>query len=79
MATGGIYNYHPNIEHPGAFINNQMASQQTPFFFGGSQVPINLDPSVKVPSQNMEGMGFKKTTHNLQRNSRILLPRVFKR
>jgi hypothetical protein len=56
-----------------------MASQQAPYFFGGSQVPINLDPSVKVPSENMEGMGFKKTTHNLQRNSRILLPRVFKR
>ena len=43
MSTAGIYNYHPKVEHPNAILH-QMDSDTTrpPFFFGGSQVPINL-------------------------------------
>lgn len=41
MSTSGIYNYHPKVEHPHSELY-QMNSQQAPFFFGGSQVPINL-------------------------------------
>ena len=43
MSTTGIYNYHPKVEHPNATFY-QMASdtEQPSFFFGGSQVPVNL-------------------------------------
>lgn len=37
----GFYNVHPTIgEFPAKFPG--MDSQQPPFFFGGSQVPLNL-------------------------------------
>jgi hypothetical protein len=44
MSTSGIYNYHPKVAHPNAVFPVQMASdtEQPPFFFGGSQVPVNL-------------------------------------
>jgi hypothetical protein len=71
----GIYNYHPNIAHPGAFIHNQMASQQAPFFMGGSQVPVNLGLKEQYEQpRGMEGQGFKKTTHSLFRRRGNLIP-----
>jgi hypothetical protein len=71
----GIYNYHPNIAHPGAFMHNQMSSQQTPFYMGGSQVPIglNLEEQFEQP-KGMSGEGFKKTTHSLFRRRGNLIP-----
>jgi len=43
MSTSGIYNYHPKVAHP-HMVFYQMASdtQQPTFYFGGSQVPVNL-------------------------------------
>ena len=71
----GIYNYHPNIANPGAFLHNQMASQQAPYFFGGSQVPIGLELDEQVEqSKGMQGEGFKKTTHSLFRRRGNLIP-----
>lgn len=71
----GIYNYHPNIAHPGAFLHNQMASQQAPYFFGGSQVPLELQLDEQVEQPNgMRGEGFKKTTHSLFRRRGNLIP-----
>lgn len=71
----GIYNYHPNIEHPGAFLDNQMRSHQEPFYFGGAQTPINLgfenDTNL---SYSMIGGGFKKTSHKLFRKDKMLIP-----
>jgi hypothetical protein len=60
MSTSGIYNYHPKVEHPKA-VMTQMASDchQPPFFFGGSQVPINLG--------HAHGSGFK----TLYKDSRL--------
>ena len=71
----GIYNYHPNISHQGAFLHNQMASHQQPFYLGGSQVPINLDynPQYK-PYAEIGGSGFKQTSHNLLRRRREIIP-----
>ena len=37
----GVYNYHIKVENPTKMLP-QMASHQPPFYFGGSQVPINL-------------------------------------
>lgn len=50
----GYYNYHPTISHPGSF-QVQTASQQKPFYFGGSQVPININPSLGT----INGSGIK--------------------
>lgn len=71
----GIYNYHANVAHPGAFLNNQMASQQAPFFMGGSQVPVglNLTPQYQ-PYKEIGGSGFKPTTHHLLRRRREIIP-----
>jgi len=43
MSTAGTYNYQPKVAHPNT-IFPQMASDtvQPAFFFGASQVPINL-------------------------------------
>lgn len=71
----GIYNYHPNIAQPGAFLHNQMASQQAPFFMGASQVPLGLNLEEQVEqSHGMNGEGFKKTTHSLFRRRGNLIP-----
>ncbi len=43
MSSAGTYLYWPKVEHPNAvFPQMASASLQPPFFFGGSQVPINL-------------------------------------
>jgi hypothetical protein len=57
MSTAGIYNYRPKVDNPNK-IFSQMESGgfQTPFFFGGSQVPINLG--------TIHGSGFKKSYYN---------------
>lgn len=53
----GIYNYHPTIGNPEEFTV-QTKSQQKPFYFGGSQVPINLD--MNNTNLNITGEGFGK-------------------
>jgi hypothetical protein len=73
MSTAGSYNVHVNILNPGKYLNNQMASQQKPFYFGGSQVPINLNPSLHQSSQS-SGSGFKPTTHSLYRERKNIYP-----
>ncbi len=52
----GYYNYHPTIEKPGTF-KVQTASQQAPFYFGGSQVPLSLGLDNHIYG---EGIGKKK-------------------
>jgi len=76
MSSSGIYNYHPNVEHQGAFINNQMKSHQKPFYFGASQVPINLssDLNKNIDYIGINGQGFNSTTHKLFRNKKYILP-----
>lgn len=43
MSTSGIYNYRPKLDH----LNEELPQMKSemynpPFYFGGSQVPINL-------------------------------------
>jgi len=54
----GFYNYHPTISEPGSFPV-QTASQQKPFYFGGSQVPINLHPEKLIKESQGKGIGRK--------------------
>lgn len=89
MSTAGIYNYHPKVAHPNK-VFPQMASDthQPPFFFGGSQVPINLGlatgSGVHTPyishiehmkSMNTKGRGINTT---VQKNHKIYLPKHMK-
>jgi hypothetical protein len=59
MSTAGIYNYHPKVEHPNSDLY-QMESQQPSFYFGGSQIPINLH-------LDSHGSGFR-TPHKFSYN-----------
>jgi hypothetical protein len=52
----GYYNYHPTIDEPGSFPV-QTASQQKPFYFGGSQVPVNL--GINNTNLHIQGNGLK--------------------
>lgn len=42
MSTSGIYNYHPKVEHPNAILPQMSSDGNRPFYFGASQIPINL-------------------------------------
>lgn len=85
MSTSGTYNYHPKVANENK-VYSQMLSEgyQKPFFFGGSQVPINLGIStgsgISTPyishSEHkkvlgMEGRGIATT---VQKNHKIYLP-----
>lgn len=89
MSTAGIYNYHPKVEHPNSVLP-QMTSDgfQTPFFFGGSQVPVNLGiatgsgihtPYISHVSHmkalGTQGRGIETT---VQKNHKIYLPKHMK-
>ena len=44
MSTAGIYNYRPKVDNPNAnFHQMDSDTSRPPFFFGGSQVPVNLN------------------------------------
>lgn len=85
MSTAGIYSYHPKVEHPNSELY-QMESQQPSFYFGGSQVPINLHleshgSGFRTPHKfsynKMKELGdnrkFNKTT--VDKNNNIRLPK----
>ena len=43
MSVSGIYNFHPKVVEPNKiFYQMESGEYQVPFYFGGSQVPINL-------------------------------------
>jgi len=87
MSTSGIYNYWPKVQNPSAILP-QMASdtEQRPFYFGGSQVPLNLGIHTGSGIQtkyvshvdeikNIEGKGIHTT---VKKNNKIYLPKVMK-
>jgi hypothetical protein len=44
MSVPGIYNFHPKVEQPNKiFYQMESGGYQVPFYFGGSQVPINTN------------------------------------
>ena len=86
MSTAGIYNYRPKVEHPNT-IFPQMESDgfQPAFYFGGSQVPVNLgihegsgintkyhSHVVAMKELPSKGKGIKTT---VSKNSKIYLPK----
>jgi len=89
MATpAGIYNYHPKVDNPNKiFYQMESGEYQPPFYFGGSQVPINLHVAhgsgirkpyeCSVANRNMtpvKGHGFGcglKTTSKKSDNIRL--------
>ena len=60
------YNYNPKVLHPNkTFIQMESGGFQTPFFFGGSQVPVGLNlitpnhPYINIDShKELIGYGF---------------------
>lgn len=89
MSTAGIYNYHPKVAHPNK-VFEQMTSGgfQKPFFFGGSQVPVNLGiatgSGIHTPyishidhmkCLTAKGRGIETT---VQKNHKIYLPKHMK-
>ena len=87
MSTAGTYGYHPKVEHPNAiFAQMKSNTLQPDFFFGGSQVPINLGlpahgnglrseykPELsKMKSLSTQGRGLSNT---YSRHTNIVLPK----
>lgn len=86
MSAAGTYNFHPKVNFQ-KHIFEQMASGgfQKPFFFGGSQVPINLglvtgsgiktqynSHVVQMKNLGASGRGLETT---IQKNHKIYLPK----
>ena len=86
MSTAGTYNYHPKVANPNKqFIQMTSGEYQAPFFFGGSQVPINLGIATgsgfkphyrshihHMQELDMQGRGIKTT---VQKDHKIYLPK----
>jgi hypothetical protein len=88
MSVSGIYNNWVKVQNPNAILP-QMSSDNVrpPFYFGGSQVPINLNldshnlnrgsylsslDNIKSISMKGHGLGVGlKTTHNKHDNIRL--------
>ncbi len=86
MSTAGTYNYHPKVAQPNKVFPQMTSDEfQKPFFFGGSQVPINL--GIKTGSGihtpyishinhmkhlSAKGRGIETT---VQKNHKIYLPK----
>lgn len=51
--------YYPNVVNPQRRIQTESGGFQTPFYFGGSQVPVELNLSKNMYS-GAKGSGFKK-------------------
>ena len=86
MSTSGTYAYWPKVMHPEK-VYPQMESDtyQPAFFFGGSQIPVNLgivegsgfgskykSHIDEMKSQSAQGRGLKTT---VKKGSKIYLPK----
>lgn len=89
MSTSGTYNYNPKVTHPREeFIQMTSGGFQVPFFFGGSQIPINLGiatgsgihtPYVSHVSHMKHLTAEKRGTGlTVQKNHNIYLPKHIK-
>ena len=86
MSTSGIYNYHPKVAHPNSVLPQMTSDEfQPPFYFGGSQVPINLGIAIgsgihtpyishveHMKALSAKGRGIETT---VQKNHKIYLPK----
>ena len=89
MSTSGIYANWLKVQHPNeVFPQMKSGGFQKPFFFGGSQVPINLglpDETTKgeyidtiqvAHNASVVGRGIHTTS---SKHNRIRLPKNFKK
>lgn len=62
MSVSGIYNNWVKVQNPNAILP-QMSSDNVrpPFYFGGSQVPINLN----LESHNLNKGSYLSSLHNI--------------
>jgi len=89
MSSSGTYGYFPKVLNPNAVLP-QMESEgnQPPFFFGGSQIPINfgiptgggfrtryISHKNEMQSLPATGRGIKTT---MQKHHKIYLPKHMK-
>jgi len=83
----GVYNYNPKVNNP--ILSNdipQMRDEalQKPFFFGGSQVPVNLGINQDISGKGLNKKSKVKNTNqsklsqktSIDRSSNILMPRT---
>lgn len=90
MSTAGIYNNWVKVTHPNTvFPQMESGEYQKPFYFGASQVPINLgvehNPSMKshhkdslaiARSMDVKGRGIRP---HFEKHNRIVLTKNFKK
>jgi hypothetical protein len=86
MSTAGIYASHPKVDQPHKIFQQMRSDQEMPaFFFGGSQVPIQLgiprdgshqseykQTMKKVKEMGISGNGIK--TH-YEHTQKIIMPK----
>jgi hypothetical protein len=86
MSTAGIYNFRPKVAQPHKIFQQMRSDQEMPaFFFGGSQVPIQLgiprdgshqseykQTMKKVKEMSISGNGIK--TH-YEHTQKIIMPK----
>jgi hypothetical protein len=61
MSSAGIYNYRPKVDNPNKVFSQMESDEfQPPFYFGGSQVPVNLN--------QIKGSGFKTTNYKISKD-----------
>jgi hypothetical protein len=65
MSTSGIYSYWPKVNNPNANLIQMTSGEfQPPFFFGGSQVPVNLN----LDTQKISGSGIHNYSSHIHRS-----------
>ena len=86
MSSAGIYAVHPKVDQPHKIFQQMRSDQEMPaFFFGGSQVPIQLgiprdgshqseykQTMAKVKAMSISGNGIK--TH-YEHTQKIIMPK----
>ena len=86
MSTSGTYNYHPKVVNPEMTFHQMTSDTQLPsFFFGGSQVPVNLHISTgsglrrkfknaitKGDTESLHGRGLHTA---YEHTDRIMMPK----
>ena len=81
----GVYNYWLKVNYPDLpndIVQMESGGFQKPFYFGGSQVPVNLkmkDDGIISPyhvvSHMKKGQGIERQTTYHQKHHNIYLPR----
>lgn len=85
MSSSGTYSYHPKVAHENkVFSQMTSAGYQKPFFFGGSQVPLNLGIPIgsglttpyisHTAHKKVLGMSGRGINTTVQKNHKIYLP-----